>query len=271
MKTLVIFSDTHTNSIAGLSKPNLRLDDGSQTAAGTVRRWLFWQFEQILEQVDKEKQGDLYGLLNGDMIEADAKGRDVTQLITPNRETARGYAIDVLEPVYRMCKGVYMTRGTEVHTGHQAQEEEAIARNFENTIYNPETGAATWYWLPLEFDGVRMDIMHHPKGGGSGRPMNRMNNIQKIASDAVFSYANDGDTPPHLVIRSHLHGYQDSKDAFRTRAIITPAMSLLTPYTYRLGITTANPIGGLMILCQNGQYEVRELTRKVKRPQWQVI
>ena len=271
MKTLIFLSDTHTNSTVGLSKPNVKRGDGESVAAGTARRWLFWQYEEILQQIEKEKQGELYAVLNGDMIELDAKGRNATELISHNQTEAVGYAVEVLEPLYAMCKGVYMIRGTDAHTGKQAQGEEAIAANFENTIKNPDTGAASWYWLPLEFDGVRMDIAHHPKGAGSGRPMNYKAGIDRMAADALFSYADEGQLPPHLVVRSHLHGYRDSGSAFRTRAIITPAFCLLTAYTYRVGINASNPIGAIMVHCNNGQYEVKPLTRKVSKPQWQVI
>jgi hypothetical protein len=170
-----------------------------------------------------------------------------------------------------MCKGVYTVRGTAAHVGEQAKAEEAFASNFDNTIRNPETDNASWWHLPLEMDGVRMDIAHHPKGAGSGRPMNSQSGIDRIASDTLFNYANDGEVPPHLVIRSHLHGYRDSRDAFRTRAIITPAMCMLTSYTYRLGINIANPIGAILIYCDAGKYHVEPLTYPVRKPEWQTI
>jgi hypothetical protein len=270
LKTLVVFSDGHTNSTVGLAKPTVKLDEGDQVSASTVRRWVFWTYNDTLETVAKKAKGEIYGLLNGDMVELDAKARSI-QLITRNQEEAIGMACEVWEPFFQMCKGVYSTRGTEAHTGPNSQADDALAANFENTIRNPETEKASWWWLPLELDGVRMDIAHHPKGGGSGRPMNSQGGIDRIASDALFNYANDGESPPHLVIRSHLHGYRDSRDAFRTRAIITPAMSLLTSYTYRIGINVSNPIGAIMIYCHNGEYFVEPILRKVAKPQWQIV
>jgi hypothetical protein len=136
---------------------------------------------------------------------------------------------------------------------------------------NEETGNYSWQWLPLNLDGVRMDIMHHPKGGGGGRPMNSQGGIDRIASDTLFQYANDGETPPHLVIRSHLHGYRDSRDAFRTRAIITPAMSLLTSYVYRIGINVSQPVGAVLIFCESGSYKVVPMLYPVRKASWQVI
>lgn len=268
MKTLLIVSDGHTNSIVGLSKPETKLDDGSVVSGSIPRRWLFWTWNNILEQVEKKKKGELIGLLNGDAIEWDAKQRHATELITPNKERAIEMAVEVYEPFFQMCARVFVVRGTEAHSGEQAQAEEALALNFDNAVRNPDTERASWWFLPLELDGVRMDICHHPRGGSGGRPMNSQSGIDRIASDALFMYANDGATVPHLVIRSHLHGYRDSRDAFRTRAIITPAMSLLTAYTYRIGINFSNPVGAVLVYCHNGEYYVEPLIYPVRRPNW---
>lgn len=262
MKTLLVISDTHSNSITGLSKPIIELDDGSSVSAGTVRRWIFHNFEDVLEQADKKRNGDLYGLLNGDIVEMDAKDRHRTELITQNKEEARQAAIDVLEPFFGICKGVWVNRGTPAHTGEQAQWEESIAANFNNTIQNPETGNFSQWHLALELDGVPIDACHHPRGGGSGRPMNSQSGVDRIASDTLFWYANN---------RPHLHAYRDSGDAFATRAIITPPMCLLTEYTYRLGINFAEDIGAILIYCDNGEYFVEPLRYPVRKPQWQVI
>lgn len=270
MKTLLVLSDLHANSTVGLSKPEIVLDDGDKVSASIVRRWLYWTYTDILEKVKEKARGDLYGVLNGDIIELDAKNRSI-QTIAKDTETARQMSIDVLEPFFDLCKGVYVVRGTEAHTGKSAIAEEAIARNFDNSIENPDTGNKSWWHLPLELDGVKMDIAHHPKGAGSGRPMNSQSGVDRIASDALFMYANDGLVPPHLVIRSHLHGYKDSRDAFRTRAIITPAMCLLTSYGYRIGINIANPVGAILIYCDAGKYHVEPLTYPVRRTEWQVI
>jgi len=270
LKTLIVISDTHSNSTVGLAKTNIQLDDGDKVAAGTVRRWLWYRYEEILAQIKQEARGDIYGVVNGDAVELDAKNRSV-QTITRNNQEAIDIASETLEPFFSMCKGVYVTRGTEAHTGPSAQAEEAIAGNFSNTIKNEETGNYSWWNVPLIFDGVKIDIAHHPKGGGSGRPFSSQSGIDRIASDTLFTYANDGERVPDLVLRSHLHGYRDSQNAFKTRAIITPAFSLLTAYGHRIGINTDNDIGIIMIICDQGKYHVKPILKKVPRPQWQEI
>jgi hypothetical protein len=269
IKTLLVISDSHTNSTVGLAKPTIQLDDGDQVSASTARRWLWWTYTDILKQAKEKARGDLYGIINGDVIEGDAKKRSL-QVITRNPEEILTIATETWEPFFDMCKGVWVTRGTEAHTGKSAHYEEAFAGNFENTMRDEETGRASWWYLPLEFDGVRMDIAHHPRAG-SGRPMNSQSGIDRVASDTLFTYANDGEVPPHLVIRSHLHGYRDSRDAFRTRAIITPAMSLLTSYVYRIGINVSMPVGAILIYCHEGQYHVEPLLYPVRKATWQIL
>lgn len=273
MKSLLIVSDPHSNSTVGLAKPLIQLDDGDTVHASTPRRWLFWVWEDILKKAQAKVQeygSELYGLINGDAVETDAKGRS-NQVISRNETTAVKIATDVFEPLFEMCKGVYVVRGTEAHVGAQAKAEEAFAANFDNTVTDTETGRASWQYLLLDVEGVKLDIAHHPKGGGSGRPMNRNAGVMRLASDALFEYADAGQALPDLLIRSHLHGYRDSYDAFKVRAIITPAMSLLTSYVHRLGINQSQPVGALMVTCWDKQYRVDKFLYDVQRPQWTTL
>jgi hypothetical protein len=270
LKTFLIISDGHSNSTVGLAKPTMQLDDGDQIHASTARRWLYQRFMDILATAKEKKRGELYGLINGDAVELAAKHASL-QVISKNQTEAVEIACDVYEPFFDICKGVYVTRGTRAHVGLSAQAEEAFAKNFDNTIPNPDTGNHTYEWLPLEFDGVRMDICHHPQAGAGGRPMNKQAGVNRVASDTLFDYANKGKLPPHLVIRSHLHAYRDSYDAFRTRAIITPAMSLLTEFVYRIGINTSERIGGMLIYADSERYHVEPLLCPVAEQSCQIL
>ena len=269
MKTLAIFSDGHTNSHVGLAMPKVRLDNGDDVQAGELRKFIYRTYMDILEDVEKKKKGALYSVLNGDMGEGDYKER-TTSLITRDKTLILGYMNDVYDPIFQTSKGVWVVRGTEAHVGCNGELEEGMARNFKNAIKDEDT--ASWRSLFLNFEGVTMDIMHHPASNGGGRPMNRGNTVDRLAADTMFMYANAGDVPPQLVIRSHLHGYMNSYDRFRTRGIITPPLSLLTPYNFRSGINRENSLGCLLIYCHNGEYEIDDtLIRKARKPKWQSV
>jgi hypothetical protein len=266
--TLAIFSDAHTNSTVGLSMPSVELQEGDKVVAGSLRSWIFHSFMDLLEQIDKKKRGELYGVLNGDMIEVDAKHRTIQTLSRDVAEINR-MATDLWEPFFQSAARVWVVRGTEAHVGANSQAEELLAANFDNTVKNEETGKATWAQLLLDVDGVRLDIMHHPSGG-MGRAINSHGIADRLAVDTLFEYANAGEVIPNLVIRSHLHRYVDSHDAYRVRAIITPALTFNTSYIFRIGVSRQNDIGGLLIHCDGGEYEVEPLLYKARRPEWQI-
>jgi len=63
----------------------------------------------------------------------------------------------------------------------------------------------------------------------------------------MFDYANRREEPPDFIIRSHVHRWADSHDAYRSRAIITPAWTLATAHTHRIAPNSLAQIGALVI------------------------
>lgn len=270
MKTLVIFSDAHTNHWMGLCKPNVKIGDGDTLSSGMVRRWVWNTFEDILDEVCKRKVGELWTVLNGDMVEADTKQRS-GQLISRDVTEIVEMAHDVWSPVAEMSKGMYVVRGTEAHVGLNATVEESFAGQFDNVVENPETGKKTWWYLPLKFEGWKMDIMHHPQGGSGGRPQNSQGVVDRLASDTMFRAINEGYDVPDIAVRSHLHGYKNSGNAFRVQALITPALCLLSAYGHRIGLSHDGELGGILIFCDSSAYEIHPILRKPRQQKWQVI
>ena len=250
--------------------PKVKLAKGDVVAANKTRRWVFSSFCDTLDYVEKHKKGTLIGVLNGDIVELDSKNR-TTEIISQNEDDIASMAIEVYEPLFEMLDMAYVLAGTEAHVGKGAWLESNFASNFDNVVKNQETGKNLYMHLPLNLEGVKLDIMHHPKGGSGARPMNSQGVIDRLASDTVFDYANNREDPPDLVIRSHLHEYKDSKDAFATRAIITPAMCQSSSYVYRIGISRPASVGCVLVYCENGEYEVEPVLVKPPQRKWQVI
>lgn len=248
----------------------MEIGDGDSISAGTLRRWVWHTWEDILEEVDKERRGEMWSVFNGDTVEADYKQRSA-QLISRDVNKIAIMAHDVFAPVMQMSAGGFFIRGTEAHVGPNATVEESFAGLFDNTQKNPETNKYTWWHLPLVLDGVRFDIMHHPQGGSGGRPQNSQTVVDRLASDTLFRAANEGTEIPDVVIRSHLHGYKDSGGAFRIRGIVTPALCLLSAYGYRIGLSHDGELGCVLIYCDAGRFYVKPILRKPRIQQWQVI
>lgn len=258
MKTILFVADTHINSTVSLCKPVVNLDDGGSYHASKGQLFLWRSWENTLEQTEKRKTGEVITILDGDAVEGDTKDRS-KQMITRNSATIKTLAIDVLEPAVKLSAGIFVVRGTEAHTGKSGEMEESLALDL-NANRCPETNTASWYHLKIDVEGVKLDISHHPRGNGGGRPFNRYSMIDALASDTVFTYSNDlRQEPPHLAIRAHIHAYKDSYDHFRTRAITLPCFTLATSFINRIAPGAIADVGAVLIHCSAGHYEVEPL------------
>jgi len=266
MTAIVVFADTHSNHKMGLNPPEAWLEEGDKWNACDIQKLTWDTYLDCLQKVKRIK-GEKIGLVNGDYVDIDPKDR-TNQIISRDISTSTGIGIEAIEPFTRLCKKVYFVRGTEAHAGKGAEAEEIVARDFDHAVKCPDTKKSSWWHLLLEVDGVRLDIAHHPSASGGGRPFNSQSPIHRLASDTLFNYANRGETPPDLVIRSHVHRYLDSRDAFRVRAIITPPFTLLGAYARRIGINEEPQLGCIVIHCSGGKYEVEPILYTPRRQQW---
>lgn len=254
MTTTVIISDLHINSTVAICPPSVQLDDGGTYHPSPGQSWLRYSFERFVETVKAKAWGDIYLIINGDLAEGDAKQRSL-QTISRNPATIKTMAAEVLDPLAKLSADLFVIRGTPAHGGQSGNLEEGIADDLE-AVKCPDTGASSWWGLLWEIDGVRMDIAHHPRGGTGARPFNVNSVADRLASDTVFEYANRGDRPPDLVIRSHLHRYLDSYQHFRTRAIITPAWTFATEFIHKIAPNSLADVGGILVHTSDGKYEV---------------
>lgn len=255
MTSVLLLADTHIGSSVALCKPSVTLDDGGEYRASPGQSWLWRCWNEMLEQVEREKTGDLYTVINGDAVEGDTKRRSL-QTISRNPATITKLAADILDPLAKMSAGLFFVRGTGAHVGKSAHLEEQLAVDMDGTAC-PETGARSWYHLPLEVEGVRLDIAHHPGVGVGRNPWTAYNAIHTLAARVLFEYANAGRAIPHLVIRSHNHVYRDSLDDYRVRAITLPAWTLATEYIQMIAPGAIADIGAVLVQASAGYYEAR--------------
>lgn len=253
MTSVLILSDLHIGSTVALCKPSVTLDDGGEYRASPGQSWLWRCWNETLERVEKHKTGDLYTVINGDAVEGDTKRRSL-QTVSRNPATINQLAADILDPLAQLSAGLFFVRGTGAHVGKSAHLEEQIAADLDGTP-NPDTGAHSWYQLPLEIEGVRFDIAHHPGIGVGRNGWTAFTGIHTLASRVLFDCANNARPVPHLVIRSHNHVYRDSFDNFRVRAITTPAWTLATEYIQQIAPGALADIGAVLIHCSAGYYE----------------
>jgi hypothetical protein len=255
--TVALLSDLHCNSTVGLCSPTVNLDDGGTYRASKTQRWIWRQWLTYWQAVEEARgDGPLIVILNGEL--ADDNYHPTTQLVTRNPADMLKLSAAALEPMLsRLREGdyIYVTRGTEAHSGPSAHLDETIAHDIGAVMADRDAEIYSFWRLKLDVEGVRFDIAHHPPGGGGRVPWMRNNFAAKLAAMSLFDAAARGEKAPHLLVRGHVHAPGDSYDAFAVRALVLPSWQLTTSYGHRIG-GDALPVGGAIVTCEDGRATV---------------
>jgi hypothetical protein len=239
----------HINSTVAICPPVVQLDDGGSYTSSRTQRWLWKCWLDFWARVQEDAGGYRKILvINGDLGELDTKRRSV-QIITANKSTILNTVRDVLQPA--SWDALYIVRGTRAHVGKSAWLEEEIGKDL--MAQPSDKDIASWWQIRASVEGVRFDISHHASMGRL--PWNRTNSAVKMASETIWNYMVERRAePPNIVIRSHNHIYVDAA-VNGTHSYFTPAWTASTEFAYRIGFenTIAN-VGGLVFLCENGEY-----------------
>lgn len=247
---LIWLSDTHSNSTIGLCHPSVTLDDGNEYKLNRAQRQLWEAYLDFLAWTKDLTAGyRRVGVLGGDMVEGDTKGRS-TQLMSRNQADVLKIAQKTLEPALDLFDLTIAIRGTEAHVGASGNLEEILANDITNI--HKENGVSSHYHVRKVFSGVRTDLAHHT--GMGGKPWTEKNAANALAALVRYEYTTMNQPEPHYVVRGHTHRWADSGENFAPlTAIIAPSWCLKTSYVYRIGgENKLSTIGGLVILCENG-------------------
>ncbi len=256
---IAIAGDIHSNSTVAVCPPRFQLDDGGEYVASQPQRWIWRQWRAYWQEIAERRaalDARLYVILNGEL--ADDNHHHTTQLVTRNPADQLKLAVTCLKPALDLLRDgdrLFVLRGTEAHSGVSGSMDETIARDLGAEPCAVD-GPASWWQLRLEVEGVRLDVAHHPPGGGGRRPWTAANFAATLAAMAFYETAAQSEKPPHLYVRGHVHRPGDSYDAAPVRALILPSWQLTTSYGYRIG-GGALPVGGAYVVCRGrGDYEV---------------
>lgn len=264
---VAIVSDLHTNSTLGLCPPRgIPLDDGGTYLPSGGQLWLWdrWEeyWDRVAEVANRTARGKdrkpslghvpLVVVLNGDLTDGDHHG--TAQIATRNMTTQLEAVMNCLFTMRNLQPDrIYVVRGTEAHVGKSGEYEEAIAQRI-GAERDPSTGTASRWHLRLNVEDVRFDIAHHGRMGT--KRTTRANSISDQAVQEIVAAREDGRVPAHLLIRSHRHLYADSYKNYSVRAIQTPAWQMATSYVHRIDAGALAHVGGLIVECESGEYDV---------------
>jgi hypothetical protein len=267
MKTIIlaVVSDLHIGSTIGLCPPTITLDDGGTYRASKAQRWLWckWQeyWKSIGELKEKYKAG-VWIVSNGDLV--DGNHHNTYQLWSKNTADWMRAADSVLSrDVIGDYEHIFITKGTDCHTGPSGVTEEIYGERIGAEVYE---GNRASYVLPVEASGVSILFRHH--GNLGQKEWTFANGVNGQAVEEILKKAR-GEHDADVVVQSHRHKFADSGLNYPSlRLIHTPAWQLRSAWGHsKPGLLS--DIGGIAIVCNNGEYEVKVFIYKpVKMKVW---
>lgn len=277
MEILVAVSDVHAGStIAPLHPSGIELDDGQVLMPSKLQRHLydFWEESwEIVEDTRQEFDCPIHLGLNGDLV--DGWHHQTHQTISVQNSPMARVFMHLWDsgPGCLPWESVRITKGTESHVGKGGEKEEGIARVLATdrgvpVVDDVATGMRTSYWHRFDIEGVRVDMRHHGRAGM--RSHTKDSYVRLYAQDIWMAHVRDGDRPPDLAIRSHLHQYGDSGRMHKipTRLVMLPAWQHLTAFGHRISIEELGEIGLVMFFLEDGEVvHVEPILQPLARPQ----
>lgn len=259
---VAIVGDLHVNSTVALCPPSFQLDDGGKYVASKQQRWIWNHWVDYWKSIKQYKETHhIYVVLNGEL--ADDLTHRTTQLITKNDADIVDIAVQALAPCIDVADSIFVTRGSEAHSGASGAIDEIIA----NEIGAVETDFGYSQQLfRATINGVTLHIAHHP-GMGHMRMWTRGGDANRLAAQIFMRYAEMRLTPPDLAIFGHNHKPVDSFDNFPTRAIILPSWQLTNAFGHRIGGGWL-PVGGAYVILDGDGYTVKKMFKNWPIASW---
>ncbi len=268
MKAIAIFSDTHVGSYAGLCPPSgIHLDNGGTITPSKFQDTTWRMFEDFWGRfVPATTRGaeKVIVVHNGDAI--DGNHHEAVDIV-PSVQSQEAAAIEIFRPIVKRYPDFYMVRGTEAHGSKSEQSTERIGKEL-GAVGDSEAGIFSWWQLWLDLDGVIVQLAHHI-GTTSSAAYETSAPMRELIAGMVEA-EQWGQPMPRVFVRSHRHRFVPvsvpSKQG-RIHLIVTPAWQLRTPHVERIDRMRLPHIGGVVILVDGGECQIREKLYPIAPPQ----
>lgn len=271
MSALVVgVADLHTNSIYGLSAEQVELDNGAYYVASASQKAIFkaWnEFWTIVERKKKKLKATCYVVVVGDA--ADINTHDNCDPISRNRHVVIDHACTLLLPARKAADHLFFVRGTEAHVGGHGELEDIVAKEL-GAERDTLTGQSSWWFLPLEAEGVTWDWAHHTDTF-SRRPWTLDAAAERQSAILRAEYLERGEPVPRMAVRAHNHKWTYSNGRLPPWTFMLPPFCLPNAFGYRKGHgANHEPVGGLWWACEKGEVTKWDIERwEPKRtPTW---
>jgi len=217
--TIIALSDMHVGSAFGIFPQDFVLSVGSVATLNVGQEYLLECWNDMLTRIPK--RFDVL-VLNGDIVDGQQPKQMARELTEPDPAFQVRAAIQLLQPLAKRAKKVFVTRGTSYHVGQGHEFEEHLA---ELLKAERQGNSYTRDWLLLDVGGARMDFAHHTSHMIRYR-------TSALSREIQFSFLLNAWKDCDLIVRSHIHHYIQVNTEGKI-AITTPGWQLQPGYAKR--------------------------------------
>lgn len=235
MPKLVGFvGDTQTGSKTALAKATV-LDDGDHYGLSLHQQWLLDCYNDCIAKVKYHAAGHEFHLkLGGDLVDGSQHHGSAQTFGT--KEDQERLSAELLMPFANMASRIHGLKGTDAHTGPSGGSDKAVLRMLGVNDSDVK------YRHRQDYDGALLDWAHHTTM--ARKPHTRGNSLNALINDIYFQSLEEAEPLPSLIVRHHVHLYDDRSDHRKgMRAIACPGWQLHTAFTRRLSPHSIADIG----------------------------
>ena len=225
IELLVDISDIHSGSTVALMPPRFALSEGQVIEANALQRFYYSAWQHMTGWLHELAGHSPFGLiLNGDLVEGDHHRTD--QIISKRLTDHIECAYQLLEPIASRASKVFITQGTECHTG----DTEAALGHRLGAEKGP-SGRPVFDRLTLDICGKRVVARHHVST--TSRPWLESNGLWMELASEQLQTARNGEPMTDILLVAHRHvgGHVVTNEGI---CIATPAWQGLTRHGHKV-------------------------------------
>lgn len=242
-RRIAVLSDLHVGSTVGLWPGRHAVEGGGVYEANEYQQWLYQCWQDMLTEIKRLRPR--VAIINGDPLQG-TNMRD-GQLITNKIDVQADACSELLAPLRKVVKDLYIIRGTEWHDGKAAENVEQMAKAL-GAKTDPSSGQNTWWELYLDVGGPVLHFAHHV--GVSSVPWYEatvpLRDTLLMLSELWRFFGSEAPNV-RMVVRSHRHRYIHVDAPPDIQVVVTPAWQLKTAFAHKKAASMLPEIGWVLI------------------------
>lgn len=271
---IIAVSDTHIGCQFGLFTKDTdpKLDGGGTYSPSKLQLIMAEWWDNFWHQwVPMVTRGEDFAVVvNGDI--ADGRHHNSTSQATQNLADQEKMSVSTFAPIVERATHFFMTRGTPVHTGESAENEERIAKSLGAIPDRDGHYCRSELWLQIG-NGL-VHFLHHI--GTAGSAAYESSALMREYSESCVEAGRWGLKAPDVVVRSHRHRHLEircpNRNGYGT-VFTTAGWQLKTPFVFKIagGRLTLPQMGGSLIRWGDEELYTRHKTWNIERDNPEVL